>query len=114
MTKTIIDDRLQALGITKNYKGYHKLKLALELALEDEFRLYAVSKRLYKPVAEKCGCTKTSVERNIRTITDNVWNYNSHNLCITAGYKLSNKPTSAEFISILVANIQRTQSLSTI
>lgn len=73
MTKTIIDDRLQALGITKNYKGYHKLKLAWELALEDEFRLYAVSKRLYKPVAEKCGCTSTSVERNIRTITDNVW-----------------------------------------
>ena len=39
---TIIDNRMQNLGITRKYKGYYQLKLAIELALEDEDRLCSV------------------------------------------------------------------------
>ena len=69
MLNTIIDDRLQELGVTKNYKGYYQLKMAIQLALEDDFRLQAVSKEIYEPVAKQLGCNDYSVERNIPTQT---------------------------------------------
>ncbi len=114
MPNTIIDDRLQALGVTKNYKGYHKLKLVIELALEDEEKLYSVSKNLYQPIAEKCGCSTGSISRNIRTVIDNIWKNNYHNLCVIAGLKLTEKPTVTQFISLLVANVQRSSMASAV
>ncbi len=109
MKNTIIDDRMQALGVTKNYKGYNQLKLAVDFALEDEDRLCNASKRLYNPVAESSGCSCCSVYRNIQTISENIWKYNYNTLCIIAGYKLVNKITATDLIAILVANIQRSQ-----
>ena len=69
---TIIDNRMQNLGITRKYKGYYQLKLAIELALEDEDRLCSVAKNLYRPVAEICGCSQCSVYRNMRSQYNNV------------------------------------------
>ncbi|MDE5604478.1 MAG: sporulation initiation factor Spo0A C-terminal domain-containing protein [Eubacterium sp.] len=111
MLNTIIDDRLQELGVTKNYKGYYQLKLAIQLALEDDFRLQAVSKEIYKPVAEKFGCHHHSVERNIRTISRRIWRRNPEKLCEIAMCKLNAEPSASELISIIVANIQRSQSV---
>ncbi len=109
MKNTIIDNRMQVLGVTKNYKGYNQLKLAVDFALEDEDRLCNASKRLYNLVAESSGCSGCSVYRNIQTISENIWKYNYNTLCIIAGYKLVNKITATDLIAILVANIQRSQ-----
>ncbi len=109
MKNTIIDDRMQALGVTKNYKGYNQLKLAVALALENEDRLCNASKRLYNLVAEASGCSCCSVYRNIQTISENIWKYNYNTLCMIAGYKLVNKITATNLVSILVANVQRSQ-----
>ncbi|MDE6413095.1 MAG: sporulation initiation factor Spo0A C-terminal domain-containing protein [Eubacterium sp.] len=111
MLYTIIDDRLQELGVSKNYKGYYQLKLVIQLALDNDFRLQAVSKEIYKPVAEKFGCHYYSVERNIRTISRRIWRRNPNKLCEIAMYKLNAEPSASELISIIVANIQRSQSV---
>ena len=111
MLNTIIDDRLQELGVTKNYKGYYQLKLAIQLALEDDFRLQAVSKEIYEPVAKQLGCNDYSVERNIRTISRRIWRRNPKKLCEIAKYKLYAEPSASELIAIVVANIQRSQSV---
>lgn len=103
----IIEEELQMLGITKNYKGYSQLKFAVERALEDEFRLQSISKEIYRPVAEKCGCPYYTVERNIRTITHKIWNTNQHRLCEIAGYIPNGEPSVSELISIIVTDIQR-------
>lgn len=109
MPNSIIDNKLQELGVTKNYKGYYQLKLAIQLALEDDFRLQAVTKEIYKPVAERFGCHHYSIERNIQTISKSIWRRNSEKLCEIAMYKLNAEPSASELISIIVANIQRSQ-----
>ncbi len=109
MKNTVIDDRMRALGVTKNYKGYNQLKRSVELGLEDEDRLYNVSKRLYNLVAQSFGCSCCSVYRNIKTISENIWKYNYTTLCMIAGYKITNQITATDLVSILVANIQRSQ-----
>ena len=106
---TIIDNRMQNLGITRKYKGYYQLKLAIELALEDEDRLCSVAKNLYRPVAEICGCSQCSVYRNICTLSDNIWNYHYDALSRIAVFKLTNKITATDMIAILVADILRSQ-----
>lgn len=112
MLNTVIDDKLQTLGITKNYKGYYQLKLAVQLALEDDFRLQSVSKEIYEPVAKKLGCHYYSIERNIRTISQRVWKRNTEKLCEIAMYKLNSEPSASELIAIIVANIQRSQDVT--
>lgn len=110
MLNTIIDEKLQALGITKNYKGYHQLKQILILALEDESRLLSVSKNIFKPLADQYGCSVCSFSRNIRTLADKIWNDNYNKLCEMARYDLPNAPTVCELIAILVADIQRSET----
>lgn len=107
-----IEEELQMLGITKNYKGYSQLKFAVELALEDEFRLQSVSKEIYRPVAEKCNCPYYTVERNIRTISHKIWNTNKHKLCEIAGYTPNVEPSVSELISIIVTDIQQHNTVS--
>ncbi len=109
MIDTIVDEKLQELGITKNYKGYYQLKLAVQLALEDDFRLHSVLKEIYIPVAEKCGCPYYTIERNIRTISLNIWKRNAEKLCETAMHKLNSEPSASELISIIASDIQRSQ-----
>lgn len=111
MLNSILDNILQELGVTKNYKGYYQLKLAIQFALEDDFRLQAVTKEIYELVAEKCGCHHYSVDRNIRTILQRIWRKDPEKLCQTAMYKLDAEPSASELISIIVANIQRSQSV---
>ena len=103
----IIDDKLQELGITKNYKGYNQLKLILMLALEDETRLLSVTKSIYVPLSQMHGCSYPSIRKNIDTIARKVWQEHCNNLCAMAKYKLQKEPTVCELIAILVADIQR-------
>ena len=103
----IIDDKLQELGITKNYKGYNQLKLTLMLALEDETRLLSVTKSIYEPLSEKHGYSYQTIERNIRTVVSKIYKENYSKLCETARYKLPKEPTASEFIAILVSDMQR-------
>lgn len=54
MNTKLISDSLQLLGISKCYKGYRQLFLAVELALNDESRLLSVTENIYAPVSDMC------------------------------------------------------------
>lgn len=107
MFDTVIENELHILGVTKNYKGYSQLKFAIERALEDEFRLQSVSKEIYIPVAERCGCPDYTVERNIRTVIHRIWKTHRNTLCEIAGYIPKAEPSASELIAIIVTDIQR-------
>lgn len=107
-----IDTRLQKLGITKKYNGYFLLKSAVELALEDDFRLQSVMKEIYKPVAEMHSCNFCCVERNIRTVLFTAWNSCSNELIRMARFQLPQPPSVSEFISIIASDIQRSDEES--
>lgn len=65
-TKKLIQNTLLMLGIAPHFRGFPYLEKAFALLLENDFYLYAVSKRLYPDVAACFGTTGSWVERAIR------------------------------------------------
>ncbi len=107
MNTQIISDSLQLLGISKCYKGYRQLFLAVELALNDESRLLSVTENIYAPVSDMCSCDCCNIERNIRTVAQHAWKVNAEKLTEMAGYTLFSSPSVSELISILVTYVER-------
>lgn len=107
MYKKIIYDELQRLGVTKNYCGCKQLALAVGLAIEDESRLLHITKEIYWEVADLCGCDRSDVERNIRTMAHRAWKVNPSRLMRLAGYPLNASPSVSELITMLVIYVQR-------
>ena len=102
-----IEEILRALGITRKYEGYLSTRRAVQLALEDEDRLDAITKRIYLTIAQETQCKWTAVERNLRTASHRAWKINPDLLVSMAGYPLSGPPTVSDFIVMLVSSIQR-------
>ena len=89
------------MGITANYKGFRQTILAVQLALEKEDHLQHVMKEIYQEVAKQLGCSRSSVERNLRTVVLAAWRNNPDLLQRLAGRPLSSVPTVSQFIAIL-------------
>ena len=93
----IIRDTLRELGVGGNYIAQQR----------------AVTRDIYLPVAQICGCKWTAVERNLRTVVQRVWRINPAGLARMAGYPLSEPPTASDFIEILAHYLRRKLSIST-
>ena len=104
---TTIQDTLRSFGITRCYKGFQYAAYAIQLAVEDESRLEAITKEIYEETAEHFGCNGAAVERNIRTVVERAWKINSRLLREIAGYNLDHIPTASEFIEIMATHILR-------
>lgn len=108
--KKMITERIQAelhaLGITPCYRGYEQLACAVELAVSNEADLKDITKRIYWVVAEKCGCKRSCVERNIRTVIFVAWHCNRARLRMLARYPLNAPPTASKMIAILVKQVK--------
>ncbi len=104
---TSIQNILRSFGITRCYKGFHHTAYSIYLAVENDFRLQAVTKEIYMETASHFRCKWTNVERNIRTAVSRAWQVNPELLCRMAGYPLSAPPTVSEFIEIVSTYILR-------
>ncbi len=106
MPKHEIEKLIRSLGIGGTYRGYRYLCHGIELCLSDENYLLSVSKLLYPQIAKTFYTSSSSVERDIRTVVNICWERGNQNLLrqITL-YPLSKKPTSGEFLDILVGHI---------
>ncbi len=102
-----IKELLRSLSINCKYRGYSITVVACEMLLEDESLLFNVSRDLYPKVAARCGCSNTSVERNIRTVVFKAWENSVTKLIEIAGYNLLEPPTVTEFLGMLVTYMQR-------
>lgn len=99
MTST---ELVQKLGIHSIYCGYSYIIYATELASTNNGYLLAITKWLYPEIAARFDTTCSRVERGIRTVVNSCWqDGNIDFLNEMAGYPLSKKPTSGEFIAIL-------------
>ena len=58
---TTIQDTLRSFGITRCYKGFQYAAYAIQLAVEDESRLEAITKEIYEETAEHFGCNGAAV-----------------------------------------------------
>ena len=102
---TEINSILYRLGITAKYRGFFHASYAVELAMQQPDRLLMVTKWLYPDVAKHFGTKWTCVERNIRLVTNLAWETNREYLKELAPMPLTKKPTSSEFLAILVSYI---------
>ena len=93
---------LRKIGLRSTYSGYNYLAYAITLARDNEQYLHQVTKNLYIVIGEKYGVSSHSVEAALRTLIINYWKRNRDSvLSKMLGYRLLEKPTSSEFISIL-------------
>lgn len=95
---------LSRLGIPEKYLGEKYLVMALELLEEDPIKLCCVSKLLYIDIASYYKTTPAGVERNIRTLSNAVWQRGDRDqLWALAGRKLTKRQSNTEFIDMMVA-----------
>ena len=97
---------LRPFGITEKYIGVSQLTLALQILLEDPECLHAVQKGIYMVIAEQFCVNWKSIERNIRTLSAAAWRADPEYLELLAQYPLIKRPTSVQFIEIILQNIR--------
>lgn len=103
-----IERLIRSLGIGATYRGYRYLSYGISLCLEDENYLLSVSKLLYPQIAHMYRTSSCSVERDLRTVIKVCWERgNKSYLEKLAMHPLDSRPTSGEFIDILVAYINQ-------
>ena len=105
-----VTDMIHEIGIPAHIKGYHYLRDAIIMAVEDMDVLNAITKVLYPTVAKKHQTTASRVERAIRHAIEVARSRGKlDTLDDLFGYTVSNgkgKPTNSEFIALIADTIR--------
>lgn len=108
--ETLVTDMIHEIGIPAHIKGYHYLRDAILMAIEDMDVLNAITKVLYPTVAKRNQTTSSRVERAIRHAIEVAWSRGKlDTLEDLFGYTVSNgkgKPTNSEFIALVADTIR--------
>ncbi|MBC8531715.1 sporulation transcription factor Spo0A [Christensenellaceae bacterium NSJ-53] len=93
------------IGIPAHIKGYHYLRYAVKLAVENNDIISRITKELYPSIAKHFDTTPSKVERAIRHAIEVAWNRgkieNINQLFGFHVYTKSDKPTNGEFIALV-------------
>lgn len=108
-----VTDMIHEIGIPAHIKGYHYLRDAIIMAIEDMDVLNAITKILYPTVAKRHQTTSSRVERAIRHAIEVAWSRGKlDTLDELFGYTVSHgkgKPTNSEFIALVADTIRLEQ-----
>lgn len=93
---------LSRMGISASIKGYHFIRKAVLMAVEDQEVLTGITKGLYPDIAKTYRTTSSKVERAIRHAIESAWKKNGQQVYFEiAGYLPQDKPTNGQFIAAL-------------
>ena len=99
MTKA--EQLIRKARFSKRYQGYQYLLQCIELVLDDDSRLCALSKQVYQPIAQKYQVSYRCIERDIRTARDYAWQKGGKEVLEEiSGGKFFEVPTVGELIEI--------------
>ena len=105
-----VTDMIHEIGIPAHIKGYHYLRDAILMAIEDMDVLNAVTKVLYPTVTKMHQTTASRVERAIRHAIEVAWSRGKlDTLDELFGYTVNGgkgKPTNSEFIALIADTIR--------
>ena len=108
--ETRVTDMIHEIGIPAHIKGYHYLRDAIIMAVDDMDVLNAITKVLYPTIAKMNQTTASRVERAIRHANEVAWSRGKlDTLDELFGYTVSNgkgKPTNSEFIALIADTIR--------
>ncbi|NLA83512.1 MAG: sporulation transcription factor Spo0A, partial [Clostridiales bacterium] len=101
-------------GIPAHIKGYHFLREAIKMVVEDNDVINRITKELYPGIAKKFNTTPSKVERAIRHSIDVAWNRgkveNINQLFGYTVYDKNDKPTNGEFIALVADKLSMEHS----
>ena len=94
-----------SIGISAHLQGYHYLKEAIKLVMEEPECINSVTKVMYPKIAEKCDTTACRVERGIRHALETSFAKGKMiKLNGILGLEVlseGEKPTNSEFVALL-------------
>jgi len=105
-----ITNIIHEIGVPAHIKGYHYLRDAIIMVVDDIELLGAVTKELYPAIAKANNTTPSRVERAIRHAIEVAWNRGKlETINALFGYTVQNdkgKPTNSEFIAIIADKLR--------
>lgn len=110
--ETLTTNILRDIGVPAHIKGYHYLREAIMIAVEDPDVINALTKVLYPQVARTFQTAPARVARAIQHAIEISWDRRDQNgLGQFFGYTINvreDKPAVAEFLAVIVDDIQHT------
>ncbi|MBQ2865521.1 MAG: sporulation transcription factor Spo0A [Clostridia bacterium] len=107
---------MHRIGVPAHITGYHFLRAAICLAINDENKLTSVTKVLYPEVAKQFGTSASRVERAMRHAVEVAWDRGDVDVLTSFfGYTVNSakgKPTNSEFISLIADHIRLKHKIS--
>ena len=101
---------IHEIGVPAHIKGYHYLRDAIMMAVEDMNMLNSITKILYPTIAKNHQTTPSRVERAIRHAIEVAWSRGKMDTIDELfGYTVSvgkGKPTNSEFIALIADKIR--------
>lgn len=93
---------LSRMGISAGLKGYHFIRCAVMMAVEDQEVLTGITKGLYPDIAKIYKTTASKVERAIRHAIAAAWKGNGQQVYYEiCGCLMTEKPTNGQFIAVM-------------
>ena len=112
ITKYVISDLLDEIGVPVKIIGYEYLRCGIQLCIEDPEMLKGLTKILYPKIASLCKTTSPRVERGIRHALEITWknpdnfdrikNLFGHSVDPSRG-----KPKNGEAIAVFVETLKK-------
>lgn len=108
--KSKVTGILHNIGVPAHIRGYHYMREAIMMAVDDIDILNYITKELYPAIAKKCNTTSSRVERAIRHAIEVAWNRGKvEEIDKFFGYTINNnkgKPTNSEFIALIADRLR--------
>ena len=114
--ETKVTNILHEIGVPAHIRGYHYMREAIMMSVNDMDVLNYITKELYPSIAKKCNTTPSRVERAIRHAIEVAWNRGKIDaIDALFGYTINNhkgKPTNSEFIALIADRLRLEQKAS--
>ena len=106
----MVTEIILQIGVPAHIKGYHYLREAIMLSVNDSEMIDSVTKLLYPTVAKHFDTTSSRVERAIRHAIEVAWDRGDvDTLNSYFGYTINGvrgKPTNSEFIAMIADKLR--------
>ena len=108
--ETKVTNILHEVGVPAHIRGYHYMRHAILMAIDDADVLNYITKELYPSIAKKCQTTPSRVERAIRHAIEVAWSRGKIDAIDSLfGYTVNTqkgKPTNSEFIALIADRLR--------
>ncbi|MDR0957856.1 MAG: sporulation transcription factor Spo0A [Clostridiales bacterium] len=108
--ETRVTEILHEIGVPAHIRGYHYMREAIIMAVNDLDVLNYITKELYPTIAQRAKTTPSRVERAIRHAIEVAWSRGQVDAIDKIfGYTISThkgKPTNSEFIALIADRLR--------